>query len=185
MGLDEWLEDSPYLHSATRAERDAKRKCRRRRNLANLSFVLVVAACVIGFPLVQPHLYIPGTSYDPVYRANAIRVITEEIARLTTPYDEAHSLGQDESNAPGGPIDVLAFYALDSSGCSYVETTYGTRALQAGWSVEQPISSGHNVRTGAVQMSSTYRETVESLNLRLDVECLESDPYYDLAIFVA
>ena len=184
MGLDEWLEESPYLHSATRAERDAKRKRRRRRNLANLSFMMVVAACVIGFPLVRPHLYIPGTSYDPVYRANAIRVVKGEIARLTTPYDEFHSMGEDDDNAPGRPVDVLAYYALDSSGCPYVETTYGRRALQAGWSVEQPISSGHSIHTGALQMWSTYRETVEGLKLELDVDCLESDSYYGLAIFV-
>jgi hypothetical protein len=144
------------------------------------------AALVFGLPVVQQHLYLPGTDFDPAYRANAIQVIRGEITRLAPAYDGSISTGMDEYNAPGRPVGIIAFYSLEPDQCSSVLTYYATRVPQAGWLTVQPITTHTNPYTGVVTTFSAYRTTAQGLALRLDIDCDSTASYgYELGIFVA
>jgi hypothetical protein len=179
-----WQDDPARVHSATQAGQDVEQKRRRRRErLVRLVVVLVAAAFVFGFPIYAQHVY--EQPFYRAYRAKAIGVMEAEIARLEPPYDDASSLGMDVTNTSDAPPSVIAFYSLVAGQCPNANTYYATRAPQEGWAVAQPITSHRNLYNGVVTTFSTYRETVQDLNLELDVDCDDIASYgYDLGIFI-
>jgi hypothetical protein len=181
-----WLEDSPYLRSTRRAVPDDQRKQRQRRHLLQFLLFFVLLILVFGVVVAGPYQYVAGTDSDPVYRANAIHLIHEEIQHLAPPYDGSTPIGTDDYNAPARPLGVIAYYSLDPGECQNAQTYYTMRAPQAGWSVDQPIMSHRDEYTGVVTTYSTYRKSVKGLSLQLGADCDNTASYgYELSIFVA